>query len=805
MKTHARVAVIGGGVVGCSVLYHLTKLGWTDVVLFERKELTAGSSWHAAGGFHAFNSDPGVARLQAYTISLYPELQSISGQDVGLHVTGGLLVAETRERWDFLRADWARHRVLGLETELLSPTEVRKLCPIMDVSSVRGAIFAPGEGHLDPYGATHAYAKAARLKGAEVYRQTRVLEINPTGRGTWLLVTEQGNLECEHVVNAAGLWAREVGLMVGVELPVVAMEHHYLITDDIPELEGLAREVPGILDLDGEIYLRQEHKGMLLGVYEKEATPWALAGASWEHGENELLPPNLDRLTESLEKGFQRFPALGNAGIRRVVNGPFTFTPDGNPLVGPVPGLRNYWAACGVMAGFSQGGGVGLALAQWLTKGEPEGDILAMDVARFGSYATRKYTIEKGREFYSRRFQIAYPNEYWPAGRPSKTSAVHQTLKAANAVFGVSYGLETPLYFAPQSELAIETPTLRRSNAFSQVAAECRAARNSAGILDISSFAKYDVRGPKAAAALDHLLAGRLPGVGRIRLTPMLAPSGCLMGDLTTMCLAEDHFRIFGSGYLQTWHMRWFNEQLGGSGVQVNNVTDSYGGLALIGPRSRELLSLLVGVDVSDRALPFMSVTAMDLAFAPALVARLSVSGELGYEIYVPTLYLQGLLEAVLSVTPGLDARLIGLYALNSLRLEKCFGIWSREYSRDYTPRMSGLDRFVDYQKSTFIGRDAALSERDTRPHKRLVTLAVQSADADAAGYEPIWRESEMIGFVTSGAYGHCADLSLAMGYVHSAVASTQDELSVTILGERRKCKILKEAPIDPSGARMRM
>jgi dimethylglycine dehydrogenase len=804
MKTHARVVVIGGGVVGCSVLYHLTKLGWRDVVLCERKELTAGSSWHAAGGFHAYNSDPGVARLQAYTISLYPEIQELSGQDVGVHATGGLLVAETRERWDYLRADWARHQTLGLTTELLSPAQIREVCPIMDVSQVRGAIFAPHEGHLDTYGATHAYAKAARKKGAEVYRHTRVMQIVPTGKGTWHVVTDQGTIESEHVVNAAGLWAREVGQMVGVDLPVVAMEHHYLITEDLPELQLATRELPSILDLDGEIYLRQERKGVLLGVYEKHATPWALQGTPWEHGETELLPPALDRLTESLEKGFQRFPALSNAGIRRVVNGPFTFTPDGNPLVGPVPGLRNYWAACGVMAGFSQGGGVGLTLAQWIIDGEPDGDVYAMDVGRFGPHATRTYAIAKAREFYGRRFQIAYPNEYWPAGRPSKTSAVHSTLKTANAVFGVSYGLEIPLYFAAPGDTPLEIPTLRRSNAFPCVKAECQAARNSVGILDISSFAKYDVSGPRAFAALNRLLAGRLPPIGRIRLTPMLAPSGRLMGDLTTMRPGENSFRITGSGYLQTWHMRWFREHLAQEDVEIRNVTDMYGGLALIGPRSRELLARIANSDVSDRALPFMSVTCIDLAFAPALVARLSVSGELGYEIYVPTLHLSALLDAVLSVSDAFAGRQIGLYALNSLRLEKSFGIWSREFSRDYAPHMAGLSRFMDYDKSEFIGREAALRDRDSAPQKKLVTLAVDSSDADAAGYEPIWRGNELVGFVTSGGYGHCRGLSLAMGYVRTEVAAQPSGLSVTVLGERRDCRILHEAAIDPTGSRMR-
>lgn len=804
MKSHAQVVVVGGGVVGCSVLFHLTKFGFKDVVLCERKELTAGSSWHAAGGFHALNSDPNVSRLQAYTINLYREIESLSGQSVGLHFTGGLNVAATRERWDFLRADWARHRVLGLNTELLGPTEIRELCPLMDTSTVLGAIYDPMEGHLDPYGATHAYAKAARLNGAEIYRQTRVLEIVRGRNGSWDVVTNAGTINTDHVVNAAGLWAREVGQMVGLQLPVVALEHHYLITEDLPELKELAREIPLVLDLDGEIYLRQEQKGVLLGVYEKDATLWASNGAPWDYGENELLPPMLDRLTEALEKGFERFPSLANAGIRRIVNGPFTFTPDGNPLVGPVPGLHNYWTACGVMAGFAQGGGVGLALAQWIASGEADGDIFAMDVARFGPYATRDYAIAKAREFYARRFQIAYPNEYWPAGRPAQTSAIHATLEEKNAVFGVSFGLEVPLYFATRGERASEIPSLRRSNAFERVRDECQKARNTIGILDISSFGKYLVSGPNAEDALNRVLAGRLPQVGRVRLTPMLSQTGRLLGDFTTMRLSDDTFFVGGSGYLQTWHMRWFNKHLSGDGVNIRNVSAEYGGLAIFGPKSRELLARIAQQDVSATALPFMGVIAMDVGRSPAIVGRLSVTGELGYELFAPSHLLPALFDAVVNASQGLDSSNVGIYALNSLRLEKSFGIWSREYSPDYTPLSAGLNRFIDYQRSGFIGRDAALRDLETPPSRRLVTLAVNALDADATGYEPICVGSELVGFVTSGGFGHCANTSLAMGYVDTSIPDDESELTVTLLGEARSCRILTAPIVDPKGHRMR-
>ena len=804
MKRHVQVLVIGGGVVGCSVLYHLAKLGWREVALCERKELTAGSSWHAAGAFHALNSDGAMSRLQAYTVALYPQLQKESGQDIGLHYAGGLNVAATPERWDLLRADVARHKTLGLETHLVGPEEIRRLCPIMDTRGVLGAIYDPMEGHLDPSGATHAFARAARLLGAEIYRHTRVLALTATGRGSWEVQTDQGPIEAEHVVNAAGLWAREVGQLVGVELPLAPMEHHYLITEDLAELRGAARELPVVVDLDGEMYMRQERGGVLLGVYETPATPWAVNGTPWDYGDRELLPPDIERLTVALEKGFTRFPVLHTAGIRRIVNGPFTFAPDGNPLVGPVPGVPNYWAACGVMAGFCQGGGVGLALATWMIEGEPEGDVFALDVARFGDYATRAYVQEKAREFYSRRFRIAYPNEYWPAGRPAKTSALHPHLVAGNAVHGVSYGLEYPLYFAPAGEAAEELPTLRRSAAFDTVGRECRTARSHGGILDASSFSRFEIAGPAAERALDQLLAGRLPQVGRARLTPMLSPRARLMGDLTTVRLSEERFVLFGSGYLQAWHLRYFRAHLPSAGVTLRNLSDDWGGIAIFGPRARALLACVTGGEAGAAPLPFMGARMMDVGLAPALVMRLSVTGEHGYEIHAPQVYLPGIYARLKQAAADLGVIDVGMYALLSLRIEKGFGIWSREFSRDYTAAESGLDRFVAYDKAAFIGRDAALRERDAPPRRRLVLLEVAAADAEANFLEPVWEGDARVGFITSAAYGHTCGKSLAMGYLDSAAAAPGTALEVTIVGERRACRLLGEAAVDPSGSRMR-
>ncbi len=481
MKSHVQAVVIGGGVVGCSVLYHLTKAGWRDVVLVERDQLTSGSTWHAAGGFHTLNGDPNVAKLQGYTIGLYDELEKISGQSCGLHRSGGLMLADTKERMEWLKMAHARARYLGLETELMSAKEAKKLFPLLEDKYFVGAMLDAADGNLDPAGTTHAYAKSARIAGAEIYLQTRVAELKPLPDGSWDVVTEKGTIHAEHVVNCGGLWAREIGRMVGIELPVLAMEHMYLVTEDMPEVVAFNKEtgheLPHAIDFQAEIYMRQEGKGMVLGTYEKACVPWQPKTTPWDFGA-ELLPPDLDRVAPSLEIGFQHFPAMATAGIKRVINGPFTFSPDGNPLVGPVQGLRNFWCACAVMAGFSQGGGVGLALSQWMANGDPGFDVWAMDVARFGEWATRSYTNAKVRENYSRRFSIRFPNEELPAARPQQTTSLYDLMLAQGAVMGDSWGLETPLWFAPKGEEPRDIVSFHRSNDFPHVKAECLGVRN---------------------------------------------------------------------------------------------------------------------------------------------------------------------------------------------------------------------------------------------------------------------------------------------------------------------------------------
>jgi dimethylglycine dehydrogenase len=777
-----RVAVIGGGVVGCSVLYHLTKFGWSDVVLIERSELTSGSTWHAAGGFHTLNADTNMAALQGYTIQLYKELEELSGQSCGLHHVGGLTLASSPERMDFLKAERAKHRYMGLETQIVGPEQIRELSPIT----------------------TQAYAKAARQQGAEIYLRNKVEQLNPRADGSWEVVTEQGTLIAEYVVNAAGLWAREVGEMVGVYLPLHPMEHQYLVTDDIAQVYERGQELPHCMDPQGESYLRQEGRGLVIGFYEQACEPWAVEGTSWNFGQ-ELLPDKLERIGESLEIAYHRYPVLETAGVKRIINGPFTFAPDGNPLVGPVPGLRNYWAACAVMAGFSQGGGVGLTLAEWMVEGEPSRDVFAMDVARFGDYCTKPYTRAKVRENYQRRFAISYPNEELPAGRPLLTTPAYGLWKAKRAVFGQGYGMEAVNYFAGDGEPTFETPSFRRSNAFDRVGEECRAVRTAVGVNEIHNFGKYEVEGPGAEAWLDTIMAGRVPRQGRISLTPMLSPRGRLIGDFTVSRLAPERFQLTASYNAQAYHLRWFWQHLPDDGVEIKNITLERIGLQIAGPRARDLLARLTSADVSNEAFPFMSVRAMPVGLCEALVQRVTYTGDLGYEIYVPAAHQVALLTALEEAGADLGLRPFGMRAMMSLRLEKSFGSWLREYKPDFGPAETGLDRFVSYNKpAEFIGKAAALKEKAEGPAKQLCTFVVEAADADVWADEPIWKDDAVVGFVTSGGYAHYAEKSVALGFLPSGMVAEGQEVEIEILGDRRPARVIGQPLFDPEAKRMR-
>jgi dimethylglycine dehydrogenase len=856
MKSHAKAVVIGGGVVGCSVLYHLAKAGWTDIMLIERSELTSGSSWHAAGGFHTLNGDPNVAKLQAYTVQLYREIEELSGQSCSLHLTGGVMMADTPERMDFLRLAHAKGRYLGMDTELITPSEAKAMFPLMDETNFVGAMWDPVEGHLDPSGTTHAYAKAARKLGAEIVLRNRVVELTQEVDGTWNVVTEHGTVKAEHVVNCGGLWAREIGRMVGVELPLLAMEYMYLLTEPMPEVEefnkSTGREMIGVMDFKGEIYTRQERNGILLGTYEKACKPWSPVNTPWDFG-HELLQPDIDRIAPSLEIGFKHFPGIEKAGIKQIINGPFTFALDGNPLVGPVQGLTNFWCACAVMAGFSQGGGVGLALSNWMVNGDPGFDVWGMDVARFGEWASLRYTNAKVRENYSRRFSIRFPNEELPAARPAQTTPLYDTLLANNAVMGDSWGLETPLWFAPKGTEPKDIVSFHRSNDFGPVGEEVRTTREKVGVTEIANFAKYEVSGLGSEDFLNRLMTNRMPKIGRIVLTPMLNEFGRLIGDFTIAKAGEERFMIWSSSAAQKYHMRWFEKHLPKDGsVRIHRFDQTLVGLSIAGPRSRDLLQKLVDVDVSTKAFRFMDFREIAVGGAPCMVNRITYTGDLGYEIWMAPAYQRLVYKAIKDAGEEFGLVDFGMRALLSMRLEKNFPTWFRELRPIYGPFEGAMDRFIKLEKNDFIGREAAAKEQAEGPKLRRVSFIVDAADADVMGDEPIWakvggkdfgtvekphgygaprfdisgkevrgsRAAEgasavrgivdgdwrVVGWITSGGYAHYVQKSMAQGYVPAALAENESAglFEIEILGHRRPARINVEPPFDPSGEKMR-
>ena len=799
MNSHYRVVVIGGGVVGASVLYHLAKMGWKDVCLIERSVLTAGSSWHAAGGIHALNADPNIAALQAYTIDLLPEIEKESGQNIGLHMTGGLTMAGTPDRWEWLQSAYRVFQSIGIEDcRLVTPEEAGELNPIMSTKGMLGGMWADREGYVDTTGTVHAYAGAAKKHGATVVEHNQVLELHQTADG-WQVVTEKGTVTCEHVVNAGGLWAKQLGRMAGVELPVSPLKHHYLVSDTIPALEQLDFEVPMTVDLEGFTYMRQDQKGLLLGIYEVDHEHWAMDGAPWNYG-MELFQEDTDRIEKELTLGFERYPDLQNVGVKTWVNGAFTFSPDGNPLVGPVPGKPGYWTACAVMAGFLQGGGVGKSLAEWMIHGEPEADVYGMDVARYGDFAQNKrYIRETTGQFYSRRFVMTYPNEQLPAGRPLKMAPAHDAMTAAGCKWGSSWDLEVPLYFAPQG--FEETPTLKRSNAFDIVADECQVIRNGVGLLDITGFSRFEVSGENAKEWLDQIMASTLPGPGRAKLAPMLSEGGKLKGDLTVLNWGDGSWWIMGSYYLRAWHMRWFNDHLQ-DGVTVRDLGEEMCGFGLVGPKSQEVIEKLAEQDISG--LKFMGCGDFDIGMIRAKVARMSVTGEKGYEINCRYGDHIALRRMLLEAGAGEGIRECGFNAMLSTRLEKSFGIWSAEFTQGYTPGMTGMDRWIDWDKD-FVGKSAAVAERDGNgPAQIQVTLEIDATDADASGYEPIWANGEKVGFVTSGGFGHSTGKSLAMALVNRDQAGEGTKLSVHVVGVERAATVIAPSPYDPQGKAMR-
>lgn len=804
MSEHFRAVVIGGGVTGCSVLYHLAKAGWRESVLLERSELTSGSSWHAAGSIFALTAPSCAAVLQRYTRELYPVLEEESGQPLGYHQCGGVSIAKTAEEVVRQKILQDRCRRNGIPSEFLSLHELKQLVPFIDTTTVLSALYEPGKGYIDPSSVVHAYAAAARKLGATIRRHAPVLATRQLQSGEWEVDTPAGTLRADVVVNAAGLWAREVAAQAGIVLPLMPVEHHYLVTEAVPELAELGHEMPNVSGAEHNWYCRQEGKGLLLGAYESTCVHWAEQATPLDFG-HELLPDDLARIDDNLADAIEVLPVLATAGVKRVINGPMIFSPDLAPLLGPYPGKRNYVCAAGVMTGFNQGGGVGKVVAEWIVDGEPSLDVTPWDVARYGGWAGRSYTKARSGYFYEHRSHRVYPGQQFEAGRPVRTTPIHAELTKRGAVWGESFGLEVPLWYARPGDEQRDRYGYGRQNWFDAVVEEGRAVRDGVGLFEIASFSKFLVSGSGARVWLDRLLAGAIPAPGRTALSPMLSPKGRLIGDFTVSTLEEDRFLLIGSGVAQRIHERWFDLNLTADDqVLVENLSSAWTGLHIAGPLSRELLARVAGSSVGNQALPFMANRRMDLDGCPeATVVRVSFSGELGYEIHFPQQYELAFLSRLLEAGKDLGLRLAGSRALMWLRLEKAYPSWGLELSPDYFPSGTGLDRFVRWDKGDFVGREAAAVQRG-RAGERLVTLVVDAEGADCWGGESVFRDGEHVGYVTSGGFGPAVGESLALGYLRTPAVEEGVAVEVLVKGEPRPAVVRTAPRYDPQGLRLR-
>ncbi|MEM6634680.1 MAG: FAD-dependent oxidoreductase [Pseudomonadota bacterium] len=805
MRANAQAVVIGGGVIGCSILYHLAKLGWSDVVLLERDELTSGSTWHAAANIHGLHDSTNISRLQHYTMTLYKDLERETGQGCGVFQPGALYLAQTEEREHQLRLQAAKAKLYGMNFYEVSIERAKELNPLVNYDGIRCIMFEPDGGNVDPSGVTNAYATGARQRGAEIHRFTPVTATDQQADGTWIVRTPKGDIRTPWVVNAAGLWGREVAALAGITLPLQPTEHQYFVTETMPEVAAAETRLPSVSDRDGEYYLRQEGQGLLVGAYERDVRFWAEDGTPLDFA-HDLFPDDLDRIEENTMNAIERVPAVGSAGIKRVINGPMIWSPDSNVLMGPVPERTGYFCCNGIIPGFSQSGGMGLMAAQWIIEGETEYDMFAWDMARFDDWADKAFTKARVEDQYAHRFAIHFPNEERSAGRPARTRPIYEMQREIGAVFGLNAGWEHPVWFADQPG-ATDTNGFTRQNWWEQVGRECRMLREDAGIIDISNFAKYVCKGPGAADWLNAVFANNMPkAVGRSCLTPLISKRGGIAGDFTVTRVADDTFWVIGSGMAERYHKRFFKQVHLPSGTTFESQTSALCGFNVAGPKSRDILQRLTNTSLATADFAFMRSAMVEMAGVEALALRVSFTGDLGWELHCKAEDQAQLYAALLAAGKDFGAGPVGSRALMSLRIEKGYGSWSREYSPEYWPQELGLDRLCKMEKN-FLNK-AAAGDVMTRPaRENLVLLHVDEGDvtasnADATGGEPIFRSGTGIGRVTSGTYGYSVGKSLALGFVRDAVPG--DAVDVMILGRPHRAIILPEPPFDPAGAVLR-
>ena len=804
MRSHAQAVVIGGGLVGCSILYHLAKLGWRDVVLLERSELTAGSTWHAAANIHGLHDITNISRLQHYTMGLYKELEAETGQGCGIFQPGSLYLAQTEAREHQLRIQAAKARRYGMNFYEVGRDEAERLHPFVNFDGVRSIMFEPDGGNVDPSGVTHAYAIGARQMGAEIHRFTPVIGTEAQADGGWIVRTDKGDIRTPWVINAAGLWAREVGRMAGVDLPLIPTEHQYFVTETIPEIAALGRRLPSVADRDGEYYLRQEGMGLLVGAYEKDMKFWAEDSTPAGFGQ-ELFADDLSRIEPNMLRAIDRVSIVASAGIKRVINGPMIWSPDSSALFGPVPELTGYFCCNGIIPGFSQSGGLGKLAAEWMVEGEPTLDMFGWDLARYGSWAGKAFTKARVQDQYSHRFKIHFPTEERAAGRPVRTRPAYDMQKKIGAIFGLNFGWEHPLWFAAEGEPDHETYGFTRQNWWAPVGREVRMLRNAAGVIDISNYAKYSVKGPDAEPWLNALFANRMPRrVGRSCLTPLIGVRGGIAGDFTVTRLAEDEFMVVGSGMAERFHQRFFKAVPLPVGTTLESRTEALCGFNIAGPKSREIMARLTNADLSDAAFPFMQSARIVVAGLQVVALRVSFTGDLGWELYCDANDQVALYTALLEAGRPFGAGPVGSRALMSLRVEKGYGSWGRDYSPEYWPQESGLARLVKGDKD-FLNKAAWQSIADRPARETMCMLEIDAIDADASGGEPIFlRDGTPAGQVSSGAYGYSVEKSLAIAYLKAGLAVPGDTVHVAILGKNHTARVLAKPPFDPDGHRLR-
>jgi len=806
------VVVIGGGVVGVSTLYHLTKKGWSDVVLLERSELTAGSTWHAAGLLPLFNMSYTVGQLHKYSVDLYKRLPAETGQDVSFHVTGNLRLATCAARMDEYQKYCGTANTIGVPYKIITAREVRELWPLINLgdgagtANIVGALYHPDDGHIAPADLTMALRKGARSAGAEIYEHTEVSGAERTSAGEWRLSTNRGDITAEHVVCATGNYARQSGRLFGIDVPAIPVEHQYIVYDESPELKSYrakgGRELAVLREPDQSYYLREERMGWILGPYEAGAPARFADGVPDWFGRS-LFEADLDRLLPHVEAAVRRVPALEHCGIKDIVNGPISYTPDGSPLIGPAWSVPNVWINEGHSFGITAAGGAGWQLAEWIVEGEPGIDMLAVDPRRYGAYASKRYVVQKNEETYRSVFTIHFPDEERPAARPAKTSPVYDKLDRLGAVWGQRYGWERANWFAPPGLRREEEWSFRRSNYFVHVGNECRLMRERVGVIDLTPFTKHEVTGPGAEAWLEGLVANKVPTkTGRIALCHALTRRGGIRSEFTITKLADAHFYVVSAGAAERYDSEYLLRSLPqDASVTLRNITTSRGCFVLAGPRSREVLAKLTDTALDNAAFPWLTGRIAEIGLAPGVYAlRVNFVGALGWELHFPIEYAHHLFDAVFAAGKEFGIGMVGMRAMESLRMEKSYRMWGTDLTRDYTPFEAGLDRFVRMNKGPFIGREALERQLAKGVPHRFVTLEVHDCgDADPLGNEPLFdSKGAIVGRATSGYYGHVLQKSLAIGYLHSALAQAGAQLGIEILGERKRATLLVDSPFDP-------